>query len=178
MSEEVVWVKFVWDLPGRDFEAPVPDGYGLRTARPDESEVVATVSVDAYASDPTWKPLISSIRKRMTDRVSQAFAEEDSSFICATQDDRVVAVSGIAETHWTRQNFLTGICVLPGHQRRGLGLCLLAESLRWLRDRGLQTANVFTEEGSIADIGVYPHFEPKRITGVEYIDPPKAGEPD
>lgn len=173
MSDEVVWVKYIWSLQGRNFESPLCEGYRLRTGRNGEEAVFARVSVGAYASDPTWKPLIRSIRRRMTDRVMQTYGQPNAEYFCVTRGDEVVAVSGIAEEHWTDQNFLTGLCVLPGHQRQGLGLFLLATSLNWLRDRGLPHAQVYTEKGSIADEKVYPNFGSERIVGVQYVDPPK-----
>lgn len=175
MSQDVVWVKYVWDLPGQVFEMPLPAGYEVRSGRLGEAEMLAEVSVAAYASNPTWAPMIKSIRQRMTDRVMQTFGDEGSEYFCVVKDDEVVAVSGMAEKHWTRQNFLTGPCVLPEHQRRGLGVCLLAISLDWLQERGLAKGVVFTEENSIADKKVYPHFRFERIVGVEYVDPPKVG---
>jgi ribosomal protein S18 acetylase RimI-like enzyme len=147
----------------------------LRLAKPNEAEKAVQVAVNAYASDPVWLPMMPSITSRMTSRVVQAFQSSDSGFICAVHDDQVIAVSGLAENHWTGQNFLTGICVLPEHQRRGLGLCMLAASLSWLRDRDLEVAQVFTEEGSIADLKIYPNFGSERVRGVEYLDPPKVG---
>ncbi len=173
MSGDVVWVKYVWPLQGKRFESPLLEGYEVRTGRDGEAEVFANVSVEAYGSDPTWQPMIQSIRRRMTDRVTDTFGQANSAYFCITRDDRIVAVSGIAEEHWTDQNFLTGLCVLPDHQRQGLGLFLLAASLSWLRDRGLANAQVFTEQGSIADARVYPHFGSERIVGVDYVDPPK-----
>jgi len=118
--------------------------------------------------------MMASITSRMTERVARAFESSDSDGICATHRSQVIAISGVAESHWTGQDLLTGICVLPEHQRRGLGICLLGASLNWLRDRGLEAAPVFTEEGSIADAKVYPQFGSERIRGVEYPDPPRV----
>ena len=174
MSADVTWVKYIWDLPGAAFEAPLPSGYEARSGRAGEAQVFVDTTVAAYASDPTWSPLIASIRQRMGDRVAQTYDAEDSEYLCVTSAGAIVAVSGMAETHWTQQNFLTGPCVLPGHQRKGLGTYLLATSLAWLRDRGCREGAVFTEEGSIADAKIYPRFGSRRIAGVDYVDPPKA----
>ncbi len=171
---EVVWVRFRWPLKGRQFAAPLPSGYEIRLVGKDEATIATNVVVDAYASDPVWRPMMSSITSRMTERVAGAFESSDSGVIGATHRSQLIAISGVAESHWTGQNFLTGICVLLEHQRRGLGICLLGASLNWLRDRGLEAAQVFTEEGSIADAKVYPRFGSERIRGVEYPDPPRV----
>lgn len=175
MSEDVVWVKFVWPLQEKIFKSTLRDGYELRTGQKGEEADFARVSVEAYASDPTWLPMISSIKQRMTDRVMQTYDQQNSEYFCIIKDNEIVAVSGIAQEHWTDQNFLTGLCVLPGHQRQGLGLFLLATSLSWLRDRGLPCAQVYTEMGSVADEKVYTHFGSERVVGVQYVDPPKRG---
>ena len=83
-----------------------------------------------------------------------------------------MAVSGIAKEHWTDQNLLTGICVLPEHQRKGLGRYLLGLSLLRLKEMRLQKAQVYTESGSLADRKIYPIFGSHREEGVPY---PGAG---
>ena len=83
-----------------------------------------------------------------------------------------MAVSGIAKEHWTDQNLLTGICVLPEHQRKGLGRYLLGLSLLRLKEMGVQKAQVYTESGSLADKKIYPIFGSHREEGVRY---PGAG---
>lgn|GEM_PF-3572780 len=167
-------MRFRWPLKGRQFAVPLPSGYEIRLVRKDEATSATRVVVDAYASDPVWRSMMPSITSRMTERVARAFDSSDSGVICATHRSQVIAISGVAESHWTGQNFLTGICVLPQHQRRGVGNCLLGASLTWLRDRGLEAAQVVTEEGSIADAKVYPRFGSERIRGVEYPDPPRV----
>jgi ribosomal protein S18 acetylase RimI-like enzyme len=46
---------------------------------------------------------------------------------------------------------------------RGLGTCLLYESLRRLRDRGLDQARVVTKKNIPADRYLYPKFGSTRV---------------
>ncbi len=54
-------------------------------------------------------------------------------------------------------NLITGVCVAPAHQGRGLGAALLRRSLAWLRDQGLTSAAVTTDASAVA-ARVYDRF--------------------
>jgi GNAT superfamily N-acetyltransferase len=154
-----------------------PAGYRFRAARADELDDVIRVVLSAYASDPVWAPLLRGITDRMTKRIRATLGAADSPYVVAELDSGIVGVSGTARAHWTDQNLLTGICVAPEHQRKGLGRYLLATSLLGLRELGLATARVYTEAGSLADRKIYPLFDSTREAGVDYpgLRPPPQG---
>ena len=104
----------------------------------------------------------------MTKRIQATIGGPNSRYLVAESNGGMVAVSGIAKDHWIGQHFLTGICVLPAHQRRGLGKYLLGFSLLRLREMGLEMVRVYTEAGSLADRKLYPLFGSSREEGVEY----------
>ena len=108
------------------------------------------------------------IRERMTDRIETTFGREDADYLVARRGGEMVAASGVAKEHWTEQNLLTGVCVLPEHRRKGLGRHLLGLSLLRLRRMGLREARVYTESGSLADRTLYPLFGSRREEGVRY----------
>ena len=104
----------------------------------------------------------------MTERIQTTIGKPGSQYLVAEAKGHIVAVSGIAKEHWVGQNLLTGICVVPEHQQRGLGKYLLARSLLRLHEMGLETARVYTEAGSLADRKIYPRFGSTREVGVDY----------
>ena len=171
-EREVVWVRHTWDLSDLRLDTEPPPGYDFRPATKSDRSSIICVVLDAYGSDPIWAPMMDGIRRRMTQRVEETLGRPDAAYIVATWSDIPIGVSGVAVSHWTDQQLLTGICVTRAHQRRGVGRCLLAESLRWLHAQGLLLAQVYTEHGSVADQIIYPLFGSNRLVGVVY---PGAG---
>jgi ribosomal protein S18 acetylase RimI-like enzyme len=168
IMKDIVWARFTWSMRDLKVSVPMPKPYRCRSARNGEDQDVLGVVLTAYASDPVWRDLFDGIRDRMTKRVNETFGKTGYDYIVAELDQSIVAVSGVARSHWTDQNLLTGICVVPEHQRKGLGRYLLAASLLSLRDMGLATAQVYTESGSLADRKLYPLFGSRREEGVDY----------
>jgi ribosomal protein S18 acetylase RimI-like enzyme len=163
-----VWVRFDWNLSDLGASPPVPLGYNFGTAIEAEAQIVMAVVIAAYESDPIWAPIMDGIRQRMSARVREMVGAPETAIIVARRAGTIVGVSGVAKQHWTEQNLLTGLCVLPQHQRRGIGTCLLYKSLVELRRFRLPVATVYTEENSIADRKLYPKFGSTRHLGVEY----------
>lgn len=166
--ETVIWVRHSWSLNDLEFRLPPPKGYVFESASVQEGEAIMRVVFLAYGSDPTWRPIMMDIQKRMSERIQTTLGSDDSDYIVARSGSEIIAVSGIARQHWTDQNLLTGICVLPQHQRKGIGRYLLGLSLMRLKEMGLAQAQVYTESGSLADRKVYPDFQSRREVGVRY----------
>jgi GNAT superfamily N-acetyltransferase len=68
-------------------------------------------------------------------------------------------------------NLITGICVDPAHQGRGLAVALLAGTLAWLRDNGLREATVTTAADAIA-AKVYARFGAVQTKDASFPDAP------
>ncbi|MEW6457321.1 MAG: GNAT family N-acetyltransferase [Acidobacteriota bacterium] len=171
MSEKpsnTIWVRFTWNLNDLQVDIKPPEQYKFRSASVDELDKVLEVVLAAYSSDLIWLPLMEGIRKRMTDRIHSTIGKPDVDYIIAEFGDQIVAVSGIAKSHWTSQNLLTGICVLPEHQRKGLGKYLLGLSLMRLKEMDLQQACVYTEAKSLADRKIYSLYGSSREENVKY----------
>jgi ribosomal protein S18 acetylase RimI-like enzyme len=146
------WVRYSWDLTdltGADQQPP--SGFHLAVAARRDEATILQVVLEAYGSDPAWAEMLPAIERRMRARVAETLGRPSCEYITLTQQNRPAAVSGIAREHWTDQNLLTGVCVRPEFQRRGLGTFLLGHSLERLRRMGLATARVYTESGSLAD---------------------------
>ena len=167
-NQHSVWVRFEWNLRAALPDVVPPALYRFRSARVHELEQVRDVVLNAYGSDPIWAPLITDIERRMTERIATTFGQPSTDYVVAEREEQIVAVSGVALSHWTQQNLLTGLCVLPSHQRRGVGKHLLFLSLRRLQEMGLERATVYTERGSVADLALYPRFNSVREEGVVY----------
>jgi ribosomal protein S18 acetylase RimI-like enzyme len=165
---QTIWVRHTWDLTKLRVITSAPPGYHFETAAASNVEEVIAVVLAAYGSDPIWSKIIDAIAQRMTPRVATTIGTSGCEYLVAKSQSRIVAVSGIAVTHWTDQNLLTGICTLPDHQRKGLGKHLLGLSLVRLRDMGLSHAQVYTESGSVADRKIYPLFGSHREENVHY----------
>lgn len=166
--EEIIWARHVWDLDAQAMRLIPPPGYDFDSASSDKEQDIVHVAISAYASDPVWGPVIDDIRKRMTERIRTTLGVEDADYLVARKGGTIVAVSGVAMKHWTDQNLLTGICVLPEHQRKGVGKHLLGLSLLRLKEMGLRRAQVYTEAGSLADRKIYTLFGSRREIGVRY----------
>lgn len=167
--EETVWVRYTWTSSAIGAAPAAPIGFGFRDAVEGEADAVIGIAIDAYTSDPVWHEMMPGIRLRMTRRVVKTFASTDARFAVAfSPEGNLVGCSGVVVEHPTGQNFLTGICVLPQHQRRGIGRRLLWESLDRLRELAVAEPVVYTERGSIADRFIYPLFNSRRVEGVVY----------
>jgi hypothetical protein len=166
--QATIWARHTWELGGAEIRLIAPAGYDFASAAPNEEQRIVHVVLSAYASDPAWAPLLDGIRERMTDRIKTTFGRGDADYVVARRGGELVAASGVAKEHWSGQNLLTGVCVLPEHQHRGLGRHLLGLSLLRLRQMGLREARVYTESGSRADRTIYPLFGSRREEGVRY----------
>ena len=167
------WVRFDWPLTEREFLSPDVAGYRLRAAVPDDLDAMLGVVRAAYASDPAWRGLVADIGRRVGARIRDSLRDPSAHFVVADHGSHLVGLNGVAVRLSTGQNFITGICVAPEHQGRGLGGALLAASLAWLRDQGLAVATVTTDARSVA-ARVYQRFGATRIEGVEYPDAPRG----
>jgi ribosomal-protein-alanine N-acetyltransferase len=167
------WVRFEWPLAGRAFPEPALSGYRIRGAAREDLDAMLGVVCAAYASDPVWRELLADIERRVGARIRESLGDPRAHFVVAEREGRVVGLNGVALDHPTGQNLITGICVVPEHQGRGLGTALLSASLAWLRDQGLAIATVTTDARSIA-ARVYERLRATRIDGAEYPDAPRA----
>lgn len=161
-------MRHVWDLDTLEIRLVAPEGYNFDSASVDENEQIVHVVLAAYASDPVWLPMMDSISKRIAERIKTTLGAVNTDYIVARKGGKIVAASGVAEQHLTDQNLLTGVCVLPEHQRKGVGRHLLGLSLLRLKQIGLRHAQVYTEAGTLADRKIYTLFGSRREEGVRY----------
>lgn len=173
-TESDRWVLHRWNLSGVHFTLSLPPGYRERTATAADRVRILDLVLRAYASDAIWRSHLPVIATRMHHRIGQTLGRSDATYLLIESGSDLVAVSGVALSHWTDQHLLTGICVDPVHQRHGLGRFLLGRSLQWLQSQGVAEPQVYTEDGSLADRKIYSLYGSKRVANVSY---PGSGSP-
>lgn len=162
------WVRFRWDLRTAELDVHPPEKFQELSGNLANLVSIVDLVIRAYASEEVWHSQLSAIASRMHQRIRQTLGQSECEYVLVKCGDALAAVSGIATSHWTDQNLLTGICVRPEFQRQGLGKYLLGRSLQRLQSRGLSTAQVYTERGSLADRKIYPLYNSSREENVVY----------
>lgn len=167
-AETTNWVRFDWTLAGRCFEYSLADGYRLRAAQADDLAPMQNVVAAAYASDTIWAGKTDAIEQGVVARIRARISDSTAHFVVATHGGDIVGLNGVSLTSSTQMNLLTGICVDPAHQGRGLGVALLGQALTWLRDQGLESATVTTDAGAVA-ARIYDRYGATRTPNVTYL---------
>lgn len=162
------WVRHTWDLTTEVARRPAPEGYELAKGGCNDFADMFGVIASAFRSDPAWDADLGEIIERLNRRMCSTLGRDGIDYLLATSGEQLVAVSGLAKSHPGGRNFLTGVCIHPRYQRRGLGTFMLGESLARLRAMGAASARVYTKEGTVADRYLYPHFHSKRDRDVTY----------
>ncbi|MGE0093470.1 MAG: GNAT family N-acetyltransferase [Alphaproteobacteria bacterium] len=169
-----VWLRFSWHLPGAAFIAPAPAGYEIRAANEDECEAVVSAALAAYETDETWVTMMGRIRERLSARIRATLGTSGTRYAVAVKDGEIAGVSAASLERHDGHNLITGVCVAPAHQGRGLARSLLCDNLIWLRDQGLEEAQVFTDPRAVAAKRVYPMFGARVDEAPEYRAPEAA----
>ncbi len=165
------WIRLSWHLPGAAFEAEAPRGYAVREARAGDCEAIIRVALAAYASDPAWAPILGGIERNLTNRIRTTLSLPGIHYAVVEHGGEIVAVSAASIERHDGHNLITGLSVDPGHQRRGLSRVILARCLAWLRDRGVATAEVYTDPSSIAGRHAYRAFGASVTEAPDYVAP-------
>jgi ribosomal protein S18 acetylase RimI-like enzyme len=121
----------------------VPSKVRLRRAwRRDQTDVL---TIDRLAFDAFWALDASGLDDAVR-------ATPASRFRVATDGP----ITGYAVTgRAANRGYLQRLAVDPAHHREGIGLALVADSLRWLRRSGAQVAVVNTQEHNDGALGLY-----------------------
>lgn len=156
------FVLHTWELARLPTPRALPADYEVRSGRAGELSDMLGIIAAALSSDPerTWD--VGAVVGRLDRRIRATLGSSDCDYLLATTRGEPVAVSGVSRDAVDGEHFLTGVCVHPRHQRRGVGTGLLSRSLLRLQQMGLEAARVYAEEGSIADRHLYPHFDSVR----------------
>lgn len=140
---------FVTTRPTNDVpDAPLPEGYTVRTARgPEEANAIGALHAAAFGS--TWNP------GEYATLMGTFGYSADREWLVVAPDG---ALAGFTET-WHDPISSTGLFepvgTHPDHQRRGVGRALMAAGLRHMASVGLATAMVCFEGDNSGSRALY-----------------------
>ncbi|MBN1965330.1 MAG: GNAT family N-acetyltransferase [Anaerolineae bacterium] len=152
---EVARLILALDLGGHDWPVALPLGYGLRAWRPADLRPAARVIYQANLGTldamiiPELRTLAST-RRIVQDTLYGRYGGFDraaSGVVLA--GSHVVGVTLVTRRH-RGEGFTAEICVLPAHQRRGLGRALLHHTHAALCAGGVGTATLGVTDGNPA----------------------------
>jgi len=126
---------------------PLPNGYMIRSLRPDEEEGLIRLANTAYDGE------------RLRPGILARWSAEDPIFgvdlvhVAEYGGELVALVAGRSdrdynEYYHAHRGYLGPAATLPAHRGRALGKVLTARAMRSLRERGMQTVCLHTWEGN------------------------------
>jgi GNAT superfamily N-acetyltransferase len=158
-----VWVQFTWNLKKLPADAPKIDArYTIEAATPDDKALLLAAVTRSMSMEPAWSDDLAGRVKLAEDIVTNDWPAGEVTFIAIKHGARIIAASAIRDSGDKVSNLPLGVCVLNEYSYRGLGTYLLHESLRRLKERGLEEARLVTRKGLPADRYLYPKFGGER----------------
>ena len=154
-----VWVQYAWKLKKLPDDAPpIASRYTAEAATLDDRRLLFAAISRSLSMEPAWSVEMGARVKLADELINSGFPAGEVAFIAIKHGARVIAASAIRDAGDKVSNLPLGVCVLNEYRCRGLGTYLLYESLRRLRDRGLEEARLVTKKGLPADRYLYPKF--------------------
>jgi ribosomal protein S18 acetylase RimI-like enzyme len=164
-----VWVQFTWDLKTLPAEAPkLNSRYTSEAATLEDRPLLLAAVTRSMSMEPAWSDDLA-VRVKLAEEIIQtAFPAGEVTFVAIKHGARIIGAAAIRDSGDKVSNMPLGVCVLNEYRCRGLGTFLLHESLRRLKERGLEEAHLVTRKGLPADRFLYPKFGGERtvLTGV------------
>jgi len=158
------WVQFSWDLKNLPAESPkLAPRYTVESASLEDQALLLAAVTRSVSMESGWSDDLSGRVKLAEEIVETAFPAGEVAFIAIKHGARIIAASAIRDAADKVSNIPLGISVLNEYRCRGLGTFLLYESLRRLRERGLDQVRVVTKKGVTADRYLYPKFGSTRV---------------
>lgn len=159
-----VWVQFTWNLHKLPAESPKLDSrYHVEAATPDDKTLVLAAVTRSYSMEPAWSDDLAARVRLAEGIVANEWPAGEVNFIAIKHGARIVGASAIRDSGDKVSNLPLGVCVLNEYRCRGLGTYLLHESLRRLKERGLEEARLVTRKGLPADRYLYPKYGGERV---------------
>jgi ribosomal protein S18 acetylase RimI-like enzyme len=159
-----VWVQFTWKLKALAAEtAKLASRYSAESATLDDRDLLLAAVTRSMSMEPAWSDDLSAREKLAEEIIQTAFPAGEVAFIAIKHGTRIIGASAIRDAGDKVSNLPLGVCVLNEYRCRGLGTFLLHESLRRLKERGLDEARLVTRKGLPADRFLYPKFGGERV---------------
>jgi GNAT superfamily N-acetyltransferase len=158
------WVQFSWNLKTLPADtAKLESRYTVEAATLEDKNLLLAAVSRSVSMEPAWSDDMNARVKLAEEIIQTAFPAGEVTFIAIKHGARIIATSAIRDAGDKISNLPVGVCVLNEYRCRGLGTFLLHESLRRLRERGLEEARLVTKKGLPADKYLYPKFAGKRV---------------
>ncbi len=146
----------------KDVKEPVlPEGYEIRIARiPEDLETMLRVFNEAFATRDKYPPISMERLRR-----SWIFDYPDNYsgiFLAQRSSNEVVVgmvMSGVDhrynEEHETKRGGSFALAVIPSERKKGIGTALLIRSLKWIGERGMETAYISVNVANPDALSIY-----------------------
>jgi len=158
------WVQYTWKLKTLATDAPkLASRYTVEAATPEDRDLLLAAVTRSMSMEPSWSDDLAARVKLAEDIVQTAFPAGEVTFVAIKHGARIIGAAGIRDAGDKVSNLPLGVCVLNEYRCRGLGTFLLHESLRRLKERGLEEARLVTRKGVPADKYLYPKFGSERV---------------
>ena len=159
-----VWVQFTWDLKTLPTDAvKLPSRYTVEAATLDDRNLLLAAVSRSLSMEPAWSDDLAARVKLAEEIIQTSFPAGEVVFVAIKHGARIIGAACIRDAGDKVSNLPLGVCVLNEYRCRGLGTYLLHESLRRLKERGLEEARVVTRKGLTADKYLYPKFGGERV---------------
>jgi GNAT superfamily N-acetyltransferase len=156
----VRWVRFTWDLEKLPATEPaLPAHYHFAPATEADETEVRTVITRSFAHDSSWGEAIHEVNSLLDGWLTRAFdPENQAQCLTLRHGVRIIGALVLDPDPASENNLSPGPCVLLEYRNRGLGVALLGESLRVLRQLGLSRAHARAKSNSPVARFLYPKY--------------------
>jgi ribosomal protein S18 acetylase RimI-like enzyme len=158
-----VWVQFTWNLKTLAAEtAKLPSRYTVEAATLEDRNLLLAAVTRSMSMEPAWSDDLTARVRLAEEIIANEWPAGEVTIVAIKNGTRIIAASAIRDSGDKVSNLPLGVCVLNEYRCRGLGTYLLHESLRRLKERGLEEARLVTRKGVPADRYLYPKFGGER----------------
>jgi ribosomal protein S18 acetylase RimI-like enzyme len=158
------WVQFSWNLKTLPAETPkLATRYTVEAATLEDRNLLLAAVSRSVSMEPAWSDDMTARVKLAEEIIETAFPAGEVTFVAIKHGARIIGTAAIRDAGDKISNLPVGVCVLNEYRCRGLGTYLLHESLRRLKERGLEEARLVTKKGLAADKYLYPKFGSTRV---------------
>ncbi len=159
-----VWVQFTWNLKKLPAESPRLDArYSAEAATPEDRALLLAAITRSLSMEPAWSDDLAARVRLAEGIIANEWPAGEVTFLAIKHGARVVGASAFRDSGDKVSNLPLGVCVLNEYRCRGIGTFLLHETLRRLKERGLEEARLVTRKGLPADRYLYPKFGGERV---------------
>jgi ribosomal protein S18 acetylase RimI-like enzyme len=159
-----VWVQYTWNLKNLPAGSPKLDArYNAEAATPEDKGLLLAAVTRSLSMEPAWSDDLTARVRLAEGIIATEWPAGEVTFLAIKHGHRIVGASAIRDSGDKVSNLPLGVCVLNEYRCRGLGTYLLHESLRRLKERGLEEARLVTRKGLPADRYLYPKYGSERV---------------